>query len=434
MIGHDAGGRIYLQGRVRRHHFLAAELKHRPEVHTQLVERLLQLGKIKPSPELFWREDRTASEYNERTGINVIGLAQALAVDSTESEILFEPGAGSGRGLAERAEQLSGQYADFAINDQVYYPLRTLLASCIDSEALQLSPADQVIFMDYIYKVLYLVNGAGGYDQAAIASITHDPNALKKLLADIGPKLQQARAVPSEYGIQPQPDGRKIYPNKIYRSQLSPELQQILQLFSENPTRYLKADVMAGDLKQHIPIFPVGMMVDDFSRIAYLKSKQIKLAVDVRAVVYLQGERYTNFLVDMVDKLKDTGAVYVSDSIRENFGKVYRLSEVVAAQHKIEQTFSQLQEDLGELAQGADLGVQFYVVIGPGVPGDDYNQAAAIRSVIITKGKVPISLLKSQLTSDRYAIRLLDDVVNDAEYVRSLDATGTNYERLHMVA
>ena len=193
-------------------------------------------------------------------------------------------------------------------------------------------------------------------------------------------------------------------------------MQRILQLFSENPTRYLKADVMAGDFKQHIPIFPVGMMVDDFSRIAYLKSKQIKLAVDVRAVVYLQGERYTNFLVDMVDKLKDTGAVYVSDSVRENFGKVYRLSEAVAAQRK------------------ANPGVQFYVVTGPGVPGDDYNQAAAIRSVVITKGKVPISLLKSQLTSDRYAIRLLDDVVNDVEYVRSLDATGTNYERLHMVA
>ena len=259
------------------------------------------------------------------------------------------------------------------------------------------------MFADYLYKVLYLQAGA-------MEAITRNPNSLKQLLGDLGPKLQQAAAVPSEYGVQLQADGTKTYPNKIQWREQSKTFQAAYQAFQMHPERYVHQTVLAGDLKEQIPIFPVGMLIADFSNISRLKRDQIKFGVDVRALVYMDGSAYTKTLVQISEKLK-SGGVYISDSIRENFGKVYRLSEVRQAQHQA----------------GPDC--TFYIVTGPGVPGDDYNETAAIRSVIITKGEVPETVLRAHLTSPAYNIRALDDVVKDADYVRSLDQTGANYER-----
>src|SRR3989338_2373322 len=237
---------------LRRHGALLQLVEHNPTLHGLFVDLLLLSGKLKPSPELFWREDRPMAEYNERTGINVINLARALAHGSESQEILFEPGAGAGVGIAQRNAELNGLYHDFALNDYVYYPLRKLLAKCINFEALNLPPKEQEMFADYLYKVLYLQAGA-------MEAITRNPNSLKQLLRDLGPKLQQAAAVPSEYGVQPQADGTKTYPNKIQWREQSEAFQAAYQAFQMHPERYVHQTVLAGDLKEQIPIFPVGM-------------------------------------------------------------------------------------------------------------------------------------------------------------------------------
>lgn len=410
---------------VRRQQALTRLVDGNPILHGALVDVLLQCQKLTPDPELFWRVDRELREYNDRTGIRVTDLAKTLAIGSAEKEIFFESGAGAGRGIAERTASLSGQYYDFSINNNVYYPLRKLLTKCIDFEALQLPEAERDDFVDYIFKVLYLVEGAGGgdattdvtalHDQAAITSLTADPNNLKKLLATVGSKLQLAEVVPSEYGIQPQADGSKVYPNKIRWREQSKTFQAAIEKFQANPASSLRPDLEQTDLKQIIPIFPIGMTIGDFTEINKLADNQIKCGVDVRALMYLEGEAYINTLVTLGHKLKD-GAVYVSDSVRENFGKVYRLPEL----RKVEQ----------ELGTGYTL----YVVTGPGVPGDDYNQTAAVRSVVITKGNVPENLLHDHLTSGAYNLSRLDAVLIDEPYLRSLDVDGANLGRLQAAA
>ncbi len=403
---------VDLHDYARRQQALTRLVEHNPELHRVFVDTLIQCKKLKPDPELFWRVDREQREYNERTGIRVIDLAKTLANTSTEKEIFFEPGAGAGRGLAERTEALTEKYYNFAINDNVYYSLRKLLATCFDFEALELPDQERDAFVDYIFKVIYLAEGAvGDYDQATITSLTADPNNLKQFLVELSSKLQHAEAVPSEYGIVPQPDGTKVYPNKIRWREQSKAFQAAIGKLQTNPASSLRPDLEQTDLKQAIPIFPIGMTVGDFSEINKLADNQIKCGVDVRALIYAEGEAYINCLVALGHKLK-APAVYVSDSPRENFGKVYRLPEL-----------REIEKQLGS-------EYTIYVVTGPGVPGDDFNQTAAVRSTIITKGDVPLSLLQDHLTSSAYVIRRLDEVLQDEPYLRSLDPTGSNYDRL----
>lgn len=409
-----------LQSYRKRQSSLLTLLDRNPAFKPVVVEALIKLQKLKPSPELFWREDRTMTEYNERTGVDIIALAKDIA-EGNDQEILFEAGAGCGNGIAERHNKaLNKHYADFSIVNEVYYPIRRLITELIDFDALAsasdvlLDTADRAALSDYIYKVLYLKEGTtalsnvdDNYDEAIKASITTDPNNLKTALSTLGEKLIVARAVPSETGVVPQANKKKLYPKPIIAAKQSPQFQAALQQFSTQPSNFLKPELLQTDLKQHIPIFPAGMMLGDFLDIKHLKSKQIKFGVDVRAAVYLEDStKYQDFLVQMADKLK-TGGIYVSDSVRENFGKVYRLPELVRVQEQL---------------QGFPGDYQMYIITGPGVPGDDFNTTKAIRSVIITKGTQDrTSTIQNRLTDSTYELHTLADIVGNTDYLSKLD-------------
>ena len=71
-----------------------------------------------------------------------------------------------------------------------------------------------------------------------------------------------------------------------------------------------------------------------------------------------------------------------------------------------------------------------WLIIGPGVPGDDFNQEAAIRSVAITKGSSNPSILSKNLADERYSVRSFLDVINDKEYLCTLDPQKSNYREV----
>lgn len=425
--------------------------KENPALHPLLVDVLVKIEKLYPLPELFWRADRKMEEYNRRSGVRIIDFFKALSARLGKKGIFFEPGAGQGRGIFERSGPLNHYYHDFSLVDKVHYSIRAPMEQLIALDKLAtaagvtaLEPSDQEVFYDYIYKTIYLNPGlyeatdealpeqgvdlVQWYDRAAIGRITKDPNNLKEELRQLNTKLQRSLAVPSDFGILPRPNGHNLHPNKIALSDQSPAVQALIKTFASTPARFLHPEILKDDLKKYIPIFPIGMMLGHFMDIKKFKPNQITGGVDIRAIIYLPGyeesdetevppvmtePEFIEYFVTLADKLTPDSA-YFSDSVRENFGKVYRLAEAMAIRQQI------------------DPECKLYIITGPGVSGDDYNQTAAVLGLALLKGDEPVALLGDYLTGSDYQAHLLENyVANENETVlRQLDPSGEHYRRV----
>jgi hypothetical protein len=126
---------------------------------------------------------------------------------------------------------------------------------------------------------------------------------------------------------------------------------------------------------------------------------------------FFQGcpEDYENFLTTLVDKLK-TGGIALDDSIRDNDGWYYRFAEIIKAREQFKNE------------------TEILVILGPGFPGEDYQQERVPLSLIITKEGSSKELIASQLEPNCEVISF-DELTNDEKYLASLDSTGLTYTR-----
>ena len=86
---------------------------------------------------------------------------------------------------------------------------------------------------------------------------------------------------------------------------------------------------------------------------------------------------------------------YLDDSVRENFGRRYRIKE-------LNQAISRLKQ--------SDEPAEIYVILGPGVPGEDQRSSEVPKSFILKKKSVQnnLSVMENNLQPGCRLARLED--------------------------
>lgn len=383
-----------------------------PKNKALFLRALNAIGKLKPIPEIFWRVDRDLEEYSERFGVDVAGLLKKLA-SGDRKKIILELGPGSGKSKEERAQQgIADNYSDFALSDQAYYSLAGVLRNILDYKKIEdqvgpLSETEKDFLADYLYKVLAIEKGQTAkdnfeYDQTVMDAITDDPNNLKQFIGRLEEKLQIADEIPTDFRTAGE-NGEAVYPNKIKISEQTEKLQQAISLLGDLNS-YLDQEKMAGDLYEAIDAHPAGLVIGDFSKLKKLKPGQVDLVLAVRSTVYEEGVEYRQYLDNIYLSLKNEGVV-LDESIRENFGRDYRLDDLF-----------NLQKRLGPEAK-------VYVVIGPGVKGEDYNQETVPMAFVLSKNEENAKIIESELRAG-CRLEAINTVVADEKFLMSLDQTG----------
>jgi len=383
-----------------------------PKNKALFLRALNAIGKLKPIPEIFWRVDRDLEEYSGRFGVDVADLLKQLA-SGDRKKIILELGPGSGKSKEERTKQgISDNYSDFALSDQAYYSLASVFRNVLDykkieSEVGPLSETEKGFLADYLYKVLAIEKGQTakdnfGYDRAVMEGITDDPNNLKQFVGQLEEKLKIANEIPTDFRTANE-SGETVYPSKIKISEQPEKIQQAISLLGDLNS-YLDQEKMAGDLYEAIDIHPAGLVIGDFSELKKLKPGQIDLALAVRSTVYKENSEYQQYLDNIYHSLTDEGVV-IDDSVRENFGRDYRLDDLF-----------NLQKKLGPEAK-------VYVVIGPGVKGEDYNQETVPMAFVLSKNEDKIKTVGENLRTG-CRLEAINTVVADEKFLMSLDQTG----------
>jgi len=381
---------------------------------------------LSPEPEVFWRVDRNLLKYRERVGIDILKLIYSIQETSTLGDVILELGAGCGYADREirSARVINDFFSIFSINDIIYFPIRSFIGRVLNfrhgDESLSEKAKSQVI--DYVYKILSLEKGTTmadylKYDETFFSLIKSDVNNLIPALLEINVKLNDAVGVPSEYGGIPCAPEKTKYPNKIFFRDLDPLASEYIYNLSESPERYINSFAIASDLYEYLPVDPVGMLIGNFLELNKLADNSLAFVFSVKGTTYLADDTsardfsYSYLLIQILKKLQK-GGVYLDDGVRENFGKRYRLPELLRVQKSIDES------------QSSDM---LWLIIGPGLSGDDFNQEAAIRSVAMTKGNNKPNVLTKNLADERFSVRAFIDVIDDDEYLRTLDARRSNY-------
>jgi hypothetical protein len=400
---------------------LTRELCRDPGSRAALLRYVAGNGFLRPAPDVFWRVDRNLDDYAERLGVNLHTFVPSFVSSRPGVATILELGSGSGRVAEELTSMLEDRVLPVSINDAIYFPLRPCIQTLLrpDMPGLTLTADEMQLAVDWIYKVLSLRLGTTSddtlqYDAETIASLRMDANSLLRIILKLGEKLAVADVVPSEVGVQPLNDGTQRYPEKIHRDALPRSIRSFLEVLASTPHACL-ADIANTDVYQHLSIYPAGMMLEDFAAIRFIPTQSLALALSVRGTTYLSDTRphttsYSSVLVEVVRTLEH-GGICLEDGVRENFGKRYRLPELVSVARQAQRLFG-------------DVGM--YVVCGPGVPGDDHNPHAAVRAAVISKPSDSVALLRLHLRRG-YQLRSLDDVIGDETYLRSLDPVGRTW-------
>ena len=380
---------------------------------------LARMDKLEPIPEIHWEIDRGPEEYNRRLGIHVGNVLENLQEFplTGEPKILLEIGPGSGAHKYSR--QQNKGYEDYGLSDRIYYPLAPLIEKLIDFDTLEkdinqtLSSDERKKLADFIYKILVIQEGQTtqdnfSYDDEVQQLLQKDINNLKKILPKIASCLKETNSVPETISSRDE-EGRVIYPNKISVETLSPSLQTVKKNLDNNFTNYLVKDWENKDYFSLIDAFPANVMIGDIKDIDRLANNQIDVELAVRSTVYSRHEDYEKFLTILVEKLK-TGGVAIDDSIRDNDGWYYRFAEIIKAREQFKNE------------------TEILVILGPGFPGEDYQQDRVPLSMIITIEAYSKELIASQLEPNCEVVTF-DELTNDEKYLASLDNTGLTYTR-----
>jgi hypothetical protein len=332
-------------------------------------------------------------------------------------KILLEIGPGSGAHKYSR--QKNRGYEDYGLSDRIYYPLAPLIEKLINFNALEkninqiISTDERKKLADFIYKTLIIQEGQTtldnfSYDNEAQQLLRKDINNLKIILPKIASRLKNTTSVPETISSRNE-EGKVIYPNKISVDDFSPSLLTAKKNLDNNFTNYLVKDWENKDYFNLIDAFPANTMIGDIKDINRLADNQIDVELAVRSTVYSRHEDYENFLTTLVDKLK-TGGIALDDSIRDNDGWYYRFAEIIKAREQFKNE------------------TEILVILGPGFPGEDYQQERVPLSLIITKEGSSKELIASQLEPNCEVISF-DELTNDEKYLASLDSTGLTYTR-----
>lgn len=380
------------------------------------LRALSERGELKMIPEIFWKVDRGSDEYRERFGFDINSFLQHIKGKKKKTILEFGPGSGQQRQEREAAG-LGKHYNDFALADTLYYPLSRVIEQLLDWEKLEskvgkkLLPAEKQFFTDMLYKMIVVEDDETGkpdfaYAKQRIDRINSDPNALKDILREVSLKLGTTTALPDSYSTVE--NGKTVYPQQIVvADHLSePHLKIVQLLLGEQMDEMLKKDM---DVYDCIPAQPEGMIIDHFDTIDTL-SQQIDVAVAVRSTVYLEGEQYIKFLKNLTERLRSDGVI-IDDSIRENFGRRYRVAEFLQVQQEVQQTL------VGEK-------ISFQVILGPGIGEDDISQAPM--ALVISREKNYTAEIQA-LLQQGYSIVELNEyseyISHDRALLNRLDAT-----------
>lgn len=390
------------------------------------LRTLARMDKLEPIPEIHWRVDRNLEEYNRRLGVDVSEFltARALQSETGKQQILLEIGPGSGASKQERANaNLNQHYQDYALSDRIYYPLAGVFEKLIDFEGLEkatqnkLSAEDRKQLADFLYKALVIARGQTekdlfDYDQPNQKLLVDDINNLKLLLPELAERLRSLDTVPSTISTRDSA-GNVIYPYKEKVSEFSPALQKAKTLLDQDFNQYLQKDWEKKDFYELIDAFPANTMIGDIKDLNRLKDNQVDVEMAIRSTVYSRGEDYVNFLTTLSKKLAK-GGIAMDDSIRDNDGWYYRLAEIMEAK-------SQMPNDL-----------EILVVLGPGFEGEDTRQDRVPLAILMTKSGSSQENLQQYLL-DGYEVVPLEELVQDTEYLSTLDKTGLTAQKVREI-
>ncbi len=445
--------KILLAEHADRQKWLARMFHRFPQIKAHVLRTLIAYKLLSPSPEIHWRVDRQEQErgeYSRRFGVDITDFLLHCQADSGRLRLL-EFGPGSGMYKEERYASSGINAIDMAICDKIYYSLGTLLESLLNAPALDaqaralytqehgacpddlhLSAADIRFIADFLYKIVVIARGqtAKGqtpddmfeYDTDAMKRITEDPESLIEILCEKAKDLEHITQVPSTISSH---NGHKAYyPHVIQKvaPETNPLLRFAFEALGSKPADFL--DTKKGVL-QHMPAYPIGVMVGDFQQVEKLADDQIDVALGVRSLVYKRGKEYIE-LMKMIAKKLSTNGVLLCDSIRCNDGKRYRLAE-----------WQQIQRDLRQEYPDLQIGV----MIGPAFEREDWHQGnqGVPLAVVMTKDPAKIAYFQDPAnmlppdprTGALYHFELLDELTMNTEYLQQLTQNG---EIAHEVA
>ncbi|MFA6272087.1 MAG: hypothetical protein WC693_03185 [Patescibacteria group bacterium] len=383
------------------------------------LRALNAMGRLKPLPELYWKVDRNSAEYNQRLGVDIFGLMKGFTQDAAGRKTVLEFGPGSGIAKHERSQKgIRDRYEEYAMSDALYYDIAGIIGKLIDLKKLetklgrQITPEEQKSFIEYIKAAILIESGQTGsdsivYDETVRTEIQKDPNRLKPILLTAGERMSMAEAVPTDQAEET-PEGPR-YREKLRVSEQTNNWQKARELLIEGITDYLSDDFYEVDAYELLDAHPAGIIVGDFGQIGKLQDEQIDLALGVRSTVYVERERYAQFISEVYQKLK-SGGIYIDDNVRENFGRYYRIDELKTAQELI--------NDLsGQDGKSADFAI--YLVLGPGVEGEDYREGDSPLAIVVGKEMADHSLIEANLMPNCRMVKL-NDVASNTEYLKSL--------------
>lgn len=381
---------------------------------------LERLGHLKMIPEIHWRVDRTSEEYNRRLGLDINGYLLERAIGSKTKEVLLEIGSGSGVAKKERAALgLASSYEDYALTNEVYFSLASIIEKLVDFEKLEaglnikLSHGDRKLLADFLYKSFVIKAGQGGrddfeYDDAFRMQMSYGINYLRYDFPHEQQKLALADTVPQTISSR-NSQGQVVYPNKIKADEQSPAFQAALNAIKRDFLAYLVKDWQTMDYYALVEIFPPNTIVADMSNIDRLKVGQVGVEIGSRSTVYKQGSEYVEFLQKLEETLKD-GGVAIDDSIRDNDGWYYRIAEVMEAKKQMDPT------------------TEILVVLGEGFEKEDFRKDGVPLSMVMTKKGSSQRQIQSHLQPGCRLVTL-EQLAADQGYLKTLDKTGRTAKR-----
>jgi len=387
------------------------------------MRTLSRMGKLETIPEIHWRVDRSLEEYNRRLGLNLGEFLKDRGQIKPKQKLL-EIGPGSGIGRQERIKDLEKLYLDMALADKIYYPLTPVIERLFDYSRLEqetgetLTLEDRKLLVDFVYKAMVIAKGETGKDQFSYneqlkKELASDINNLKTVFPQTAELLKLADVVPEQRSIRNK-TGEVTYPYKVRTAEQSTSFQKAKRLLDQNFTAYLRSDWQEIDYHGLIEAFPPNVMVGDLDDIKRLSPNQIDVELAVRSTVYATGEKYQEFLKNLTAVLAD-GGVAVDDSIRENDGWAYRVGEILQAKKAMKTPLEVL------------------VVLGPGFPGQDQRQDMVPLSMLMTKNGSSRELVEKHLGPDCRIVSV-EDLAEDQEYLRTLDASGLTLEKVKQIS
>ncbi len=381
-----------------------------------LIKSLQAQNATAPIPEIHWRVDRDASEYDRRFGFDVRKFLKDFNPEKDE-KVLLEFGPGNGTFRVERGEAVPG-YEDFAICNCLYYPLNTLIGNLIDFEKIEsrvgpLNNEERDVLADFLYKILVIKPGQAAldrfeYDLAVVNDLASDINTIKTHLLKKAMLLGFTDKVPTTISTRDE-NGGVIYPYKVHKPE-SAAFRMACELLSGEMEDFLVDDFQEIDVYDKVPAYAPGTLVSDFKDVKNLRADQVDVSLGVRSTVYLRDDDYIDFLEQMYQKLRFQG-VHVDDSVRDNDGWYYRLAELQEVQKRT--------------------GASLKVVMGPGFEGEDFNQQGVVPlALVMTRDQSKVDYIAKNL-DEGFELYDLDQLIANRAYLKSLDSTGKVFSSLY---